>query len=189
MLQKNEKKRFCFWKKHSHSKCVSYCTWPEPQKIWVNFSQKMQSCLCGFLEYHLLQSPLLPWQRSGVLSANREEYFLSVLLLQSGHYDLFGNKQERKQPQQTPLHAQPCFPHPERTWNIWEVSVVQKNSYKVTQLPSEEQTVTTTLHPAEKHWGITKSFKSPDYTTGPRYVWYNTLDKCMAEEDAASTQS
>lgn len=64
MLQKNETKVLLL-KKHSHSKCVSYCTWHELQKIWVNFSQKNQSCLCGFWEYHLLQFPLLPLQRSG----------------------------------------------------------------------------------------------------------------------------
>lgn len=128
-------------KKHCLSKRVSYCTWPEPQKIWVNFSQKKQSCLCDFWEYHLLQFPLLPWQRSGALSANREEYFLSVLLLQSGHYELSGNKQERNQTQPTPLCIQPCLLHPQRTWNTWELSAVQgKLLQAVTQPPSEEQT-------------------------------------------------
>lgn len=45
MLQKNEIK-ILLLKKHSHSKCVSYCTWPEPQKIWVNFSQKNPKVVC-----------------------------------------------------------------------------------------------------------------------------------------------
>lgn len=75
MLQKNRKNKVLLLKKHSHSTCVSYCTWPEPQKIWVNFSQKKQSCLCGFWEYHLLQFPLLPLQRSGALSANKGGIF------------------------------------------------------------------------------------------------------------------
>lgn len=166
---------------------MSYCTWPEPQKIWVNFSQKKQSCLCGFWEYHLLQFPLLPWQRSGARSANREEYFLSVLLLQSGHYELSGNKQERNQPQQTPLCIQPCLLHPERTWNTWELSVAQRKLLQgVTQLPSEAQTGNKTLQPAKN---VTGNFKSPDYSTGPQCMWYNTLNKPKAQEGTASTQS
>lgn len=141
MLHKNEKKVLLL-KKHSHSKCVSYCTWPpEPQKIWVNFSQKKQSCLCDFWEYHLLQFTLLPWQRSGALSASREEYFLSVLLLQSGHYELFGNKQERKQPQQNTSAYTALPPVSRKDLEYLEsLSSAEKLLQGVTQLSSEEQT-------------------------------------------------